>query len=280
MRKVLFLTVVYGTSPSEASTLISLATHNFLQFKISPTFVIWDNSVAGFGYDSIPQLTGNVKYFHTGNNTPLSRVYNRIISEYSDVDWIVFLDDDSYIDNSYLLSLQEFWNSNIPLAIPRIELSNTLISPGKLVGVRGRALKHDEIHQGSLRSKGLAAMMSGTIARRDIFNKELGFDERLSFYGIDTRFFIDYSNIYPYVYLLNTTMRHSSALRDPNLNNDALLRRIGNLLQSWSLVFDTVPHYRFRLICYMTIFIFKYVIKKKSIKFLKLFKIIPTIIFR
>lgn len=280
MRKVLFLTVVYGSPPSETSTLVSLSTHNFSQFKISPTFIIWDNSSAGFGFESIPNLPGDVKYYHTGNNTPLSSVYNRIISEYSDVDWVVLLDDDSIIDTSYLLALQDFWDSNVPLAIPKIESSGVLISPGKLIGVHGKALTNNEIQQVLLPSKGIAAMMSGTIIRRDVFNKGLIFDERLSFYGIDTRFFIDYSSFFSSVYVLNTTMKHSSALRDPTLNNDALLRRLGNLLQSWPLVFDKVPYYRFRLVCYMTFFIFKHVIKKRSLIFLKLLKILPTVIFR
>lgn len=280
MRKILFLTVVYGTSPSETSTLLSLSAHDFLEFNISPNFAVWDNSATGFGFDSIPHLPGDIKYYHTGNNTPLSYIYNYVISEYPDVDWVVLLDDDSTIDTSYIVALHEFWNTDVPLAIPRIESSGVLISPGRLIGVHGKALANNEVQKSMLPSKGIAAMMSGTIIRRDVFNLGLVFDERLNFYGIDTRFFIDYSNYFSHIYLLNTTMNHSSALRDSGLSSDAMLRRLKNLLQSWPLVFDQVPYYRFRLVCYITLFIFKYVIKKRNLRFLQLFKVLPNVIFR
>lgn len=280
MRKVLFLTVVYGTSPSKTSTLLSLAAHDFSEFNISPIFAVWDNSASGFGLDSIPRLPGDIKYYHTGNNTPLSYIYNHVIHECPDVDWVILLDDDSVIDTSYIVALQEFWNVDVPLAIPRIESSGILISPGRLIGVRGKALTNDEIRQPLLSSKGIAAMMSGIIIRRDIFNTGIAFDERLNFYGVDTRFFIDYSNHFSHVYLLNTTMKHSSALRDSGLSNDAIFRRLENLLQSWPIVFDKVPYYKLRLVCYIALFISKYAIKRKSLRFLKLFKILPYVVFR
>lgn len=280
MKKVLFLTVVYGTTPAESSTLISLSSINYLKFNIEPFFAVWDNSTNGFGSSSIPYLPGNITYYHTGENKPLSFVYNYVISKYPDVEWVVLLDDDSHLETSYMLALQEFWCANIPLAVPRIESSGVLISPGRLVGIRGKPLNFDEVQYGLLPAKGIAAMMSGTIIRRDILNSNLLFDERLIFYGIDTRFFIDYANHFSHVFVLNTTMKHSSALRDSKQSTDAILRRLSNLLQSWPLVFDQVPYHRFRLACYMTLFILKYVIKKRDLRFLQLFKILPNAIFR
>ena len=151
--QVNFLVVVYSTSPGLTTTLKSLATLDFQTARILPKFSIWDNSEQGFGEASIPTLPGEVTYHHSGNNEPLSKIYNALISRSADSDYFIVLDDDSSITNDYISSLDVFFRSNVPVAVPQILFNNSLISPGTIKGVRGRALNLQSLATGPVPSK-------------------------------------------------------------------------------------------------------------------------------
>jgi len=278
MEKVLFVSVVYSTTPSQASTIISLSKLEFEQHNIDPAFAIWDNSQYGFGRESVPNLPGKVEYFHTGKNEYLSRVYNKIIQLKYDVDWVVILDDDSIIDDRYLASIVKFFGSGLNLAVPMIEYNNGLISPGMQIGVRGKQLTHDAIKLGVNPSTNMVAMMSGTIIKRSLFEQGLCFDERLSFYGVDTRFFIDYSKRCDSLYILDVKMSHDSALRDMTKPAHAQIERLKNLFLSKKIVFEDLPFHRTRLVVYLIMFMFNQAIKRRTFSTFFLIKLIPRLI--
>lgn len=52
--------------------------------------------------------------------------------------------------------------------------------------------------------------MSGMCIRLDVINDyKILFDENLSFYGIDTKFSIDYSKKFPFLYVLDYRLKHN-----------------------------------------------------------------------
>lgn len=278
MEKILFISVVYGAKPVDCTTLISLSKLDFEMFNISAEFAIWDNSVHGYGYDSIPKLQGHVYYYHTGRNEYLSKVYNNIISKHDDVDWVVILDDDSVIDEAYLTSLNQFFESNLDLALPKIVYNDQLISPGMQHGVRGKCIPSNSLLTGKNSSKFMVAMMSGTIIRRNLFTQGFSFDERLSFYGVDTRFFIDYSELKSELFVLDVVMQHHSALRDYNQSLASQLNRLNNLFLSKKIVFENLPFNRIRLLTYLVFFIVNQSIKRRTLSTFSLIKLLPKLI--
>ncbi|MHC8371488.1 glycosyltransferase family protein [Pseudomonas sp. MDT1-85] len=265
-----FLVVVYSTRPDLTTTLKSLATLDFQSARILPKFSIWDNSEQGFGEASISTLPGEVTYHHSGRNEPLSKVYNTLISNSAGSDYFIVLDDDSSITNDYISSLDLFFRSSVPVGVPQILFNQNLISPGVIKGVRGRALNLQNLVTGPVPSKNIVAMMSGTVISKEALSQGLKFDERLNFYGVDTRFFIDYANVYSEIFILKTSMLHSSALRETGQAYTKKVQRFRNLILSRPLVFDYVKHHRFKISLYVLLFSLNTCLKEKNIRYLSL----------
>lgn len=273
-----FLVVVYSTSPDLTTTLKSLATLDFQAAKILPEFSIWDNSEQGFGKASISTLPGEVTYHHSGKNEPLSKVYNTLISNSAGSDYFIVLDDDSSITNDYIASLDLFFRSRVPVAVPQILFNHNLISPGIIKGVRGRALNLQNLVTGPVPSKNIVAMMSGTVISKDALSQGLKFDERLNFYGVDTRFFIDYANAYSEIFILKTSIPHSSALRETGQAYTKKVQRFRNLILSRPLVFDYVKHHKFKISLYVLLFSLNTCLKEKNIRYLSLMLLLLDIL--
>ncbi|WP_375057340.1 glycosyltransferase [Zobellella sp. DQSA1] len=269
MKKILFLVVLYKTHPEASSTIISLSEKIFEKYGIEPSFAIWDNSLDGYGEHTLKHLPGPVKYYHYGVNEKLSVAYNRIVFDSDDVDWFVFLDDDSLIDDEYLSSLPEFFSSNTYIAVPKISFNDTVISPGQIRSIKGKRLPGYSLLGGVMGSKNIVAMMSGTVVSRDVFVAGLKFDERLSFYGVDTRFFIDYSKRFSQLFLLSATMVHHSALRDNLMPVNEQVVRHKKLAEAWSIIFDDVKCYQVKLFFYIIYYALKLSVVRRNISFLR-----------
>ncbi|WIO41749.1 hypothetical protein P2G42_17795 [Klebsiella electrica] len=276
MDKVLFLCVVYSTPPEKTSTIESLSRINFKDKNVEPTFSVWDNSTDGFETDKINLLFNNyvVDVMHTGRNESLSVIYNKIIYKYKEkCDWIVILDDDSVIDSDYIDCLKELINksmidSSIKIGIPKIYNNNVLISPGKVVGIRGVVLPN--INHGVVNEKKIVAMMSGTVISIDKSTDFPKFDERLKFYGVDTKFFLDAENSNYKKYVFSYVMEHKSALRDTSLPVNEQFKRFDNLFKARKVIYENVPNYKIRLFIYKFLFSIKMTLLRKNLLFLKL----------
>ena len=96
------------------------------------------------------------------------------------------------------------------------------------------------------------------------------FDERLGFYGVDTRFFIDYANKFKFLFVLDVVMPHQTALRDREISIDDQVLRHQKLVDSWSVVFCDVGFYRFKLFFYIFYYSFKLALVRRSFGFLVL----------
>lgn len=276
---VMFVVVIYSTHPSVSNTLSSLSKINFDTYDIAPKFYIWDNSKYGFGLDSIPLPSDKTIYRHTGENVRLSDIYNRAITDSEDTDYYVLLDDDSTLTDKYFNAVYEFIVSRCEqvfdknsavVAVPQIMNGNTLISPGIHTGVRGKKLPH--VSTGQIDSAGVVAMMSGTVISKLAVCSGLRFDSRLNFYGIDTRFFIDYQMVFGRIFVLDCILEHKSALRDMSIPVEEQIRRFSNLLVSRYLVFDYLPFCTIRVIFFCLLFSCKKVIERRNFKYLSLIR--------
>ncbi|WP_196067744.1 glycosyltransferase [Serratia sp. Res13-Sevr-LER1-36-b] len=277
MDKIVFLVVIHSKSPELTKTVQSYRCLDFKSIHLDATLVIWDNSVKGFGNGSLNYNSSKEHYFHTGNNERLSIVYNKVISEYRDeVKWLVILDDDSVLDQAYINSLDRFVkecfdNPLVNVAVPKIYNKGSMISPGFVKGVRGIAL--NDIDSGITERKDIVAMMSGTILNLSSSLPEKPFDERLSFYGVDTKFFRDTLAQGNKLYILQTQLTHDSALRDTTLSFNDNYPRLKNLLLSKKIIFSDLPFFKVRVLCYYFFFTLKTIIKRKDLRYIELLKL-------
>jgi len=276
--KINFIVVIYTTPPAQTLTLQSLASIDFSKLHINASLSIWDNSAEGFGEGAIPGSSENINYYHKGKNERLSIVYNKIVSDSKSSEYFVILDDDSKITDVYISSLAGYFSSNVPVGIPRIMFERGLISPGRVEGVRGKQVSNERLDIGIVDSVGLVAMMSGTIIHRQVFDAGHLFDERLSFYGVDTKFFIDYAKRYPKIFILDAVLTHSSALRERGQTYTSRVKRLRNLVLSKVYVFDHVSHFKLKILIYLFFFCIKTIIKEKDIRYFSLLGLFPRIL--
>jgi len=275
--KVFFLCVLYSTPPLQSSTVTSLS-NAFKSFKSNNDFkfIFWDNSPQGFDSNDLKTLftQEQILHVHTGENKSLSSIYNHVALKFKrEFDVLVILDDDSQITAKYLSNLTCFFKEDTLVAIPKIHNNNQLISPGFMHGVRGVQANKKQINNGVIPSKGLVAMMSGTAIKSDVFFKQnIYFNEDLSFYGVDTRFFLDYQKLNSEIFIMNLSLTHQSALRDLNLTIEEQIKRFSNLMQAQFLIHNSTPWYKVKLFFFFPAFILKKCITRKSFRFIRLFK--------
>ena len=134
--KKIFLVVLYKQKISESKTCISLKENNIQNF-CENKIIVWDNSPEAINSQKIANEFFNsetIEFKHTPENLCLSKIYNAVIDNNQDFDFIQILDQDSKIIrenyNSYLNQVFNV-NSNINIFLPKIYSNQKLYSPGK-----------------------------------------------------------------------------------------------------------------------------------------------------
>ena len=179
---------------------------------------------------------GHVFVDWDGVNCPLAKVYNDASEPKSAYEWFVILDDDTQLPLDFLESLVEADRDGFgaDIAVPIVRCGDLIVSPGQYNFVKGKHLT--EVQRGMLPSYNLVAIASGmAIRHRYIASFPRPFDERLSFYGVDTRFCLDYRDRRPALFVTSATLEHDSALWKSQ-DKDEQLRRFKLLRQSWFVV--------------------------------------------
>lgn len=270
--EISFVVVLYGKAPLHSETLMSLLKVDFDSIDIKPFFYIRDNSEKGFDFTLFDEkCVFEYTVSHGGGNKWLSKVYNEALDFFykkKHCGKVIFLDDDSYLDENYFHEVKKIKEL---VSVPIIKLDDEIISPGKIFGVKGCKISClDDLVIGR---KKLVAMMSGTIVDFNVFNlHRIRFNELLSLYGVDTRFFIDCYNKGINLNVINYVMYHDSALRKRVYDKNNMVFRLDNLMQSQIIVFNNVPFYKLQLSMYFFVFIFKKIVVGRDFVFFKLFK--------
>lgn len=276
MNKVIaFLVVLYGRDYSEsvAITTILAAFDGMRARGYSPKLYVWNNS---------PELSRILSrsdvVWLDGQNRSLSVVYNTVakVAFEERAEFLMLSDDDTdYASFDFISSLRCIDDVSsekdgvLACFIPRIFSNDKLVSPGKRFLFKGSLL--DNVETGKVSSKNLLAINSGTFITRACYEKMSPlYDERLSFYGTDTGFFIRYQQFYRYIYVLDSSIAHSLS-SDTNESPERALFRWRDNIGAMSIIFENEDLF-FRLLmrAYYSVVKFKLFIKFKDWRFLKI----------
>lgn len=267
--KLIILVVLYKQSLTKSETLKSLQKN--VNHHLEGTLHIWDNSPNEdyCGDPSTFELQGfETIYSWHPDNTPLSVAYNKVSASVGNNDFLLILDQDSELPPDFLAKMEVaiITFPEISLFLPKVHNGSKLVSPGKLLIFKGQHLK--AIKTGRLPSKNMLAISSGMMISKK-YLQERKFDERLTLYGIDTRFMIDYAKDKKQLVVVPTTINHNTALWSTS-DPDKLIPRLRNLISAWPIVFEEKTLARPAAVMYGYYLRFKMTIKYKNTRFLRL----------
>jgi GT2 family glycosyltransferase len=215
------LVVIYNIEPLESSTIQCLI-NSFYEIKDSK-IIIWDNSEIAPSSESIDKLRkywGDLEYHHTPMNLPLSQIYNRIIAKIKDhgtqfadrYRYFLLFDHDSVFSSDYFITLRNAMMNfaHIMLFVPRVISNNICVSPGNLFYFKGFYTK--KRLNGLTKSYHKTAINSGMAISTQYLERYYGgYNEKLTFYGIDNFFMIQYSRFQEYFFVIDYNMKHKLA---------------------------------------------------------------------
>ncbi|WP_329832513.1 glycosyltransferase [Stenotrophomonas geniculata] len=265
---LVILVVLYRMAPEDSPTLQSLGEVLRRPGGFSGRVVVWDNSPDSFGADSISglDLSGfDRSYIACPENFGLAKVYNTVSGQVPG-DLLLILDQDSMLPDGFLEILDREVSSNpaCSLFLPVVESNGRCVSPGRLRVFKG---KHVSVPQQGVRSpKDVLAISSGMVIRYG-YLQQPRFDERLTLYGIDTRFMIDFADNEWQLVVMPSVIRHDTALWS-DMDADGMLWRIRSLIRSWPVVFERRPLARMLSWMYARYVLAKLAIKYRDIRFL------------
>ncbi|HBU7566288.1 TPA: hypothetical protein MC761_002867 [Enterobacter cloacae] len=221
--KLTIIVVLYNKTFSESNTLLSLRDCNLDNVRV----IVFNNGPYQLDEFKFRELSFNkcnnheIKIMQDITNLPLSIIYNRVIAENSDSNFIMLLDDDTIIPKDYFDFLDN--QSDFDIAIPLISSTETNACyypkvDGSIITESGYISISNE----------LQAIASGVIISKTLSDKVLEFypdvfDSRFALYGVDFNFFkrlmqIQSSGLKIQFYI-TTPLKHSlSRLETPNSN--------------------------------------------------------------
>ena len=199
--------VCFGISRAELVCFISALRHDDGQSYLLGDWTSAWLVFAGYSLVVAVAFALLFKYKHTPENVALSYIYNQVKQESSDKDLLFLFDQDSIIDNEYfdkVTSAAEN-NNDIALFMPYVKHNEMFVSPGRFFLYKGKYLK--ELKLGRLCSKNIIGITSGMAIVPDKI--KFKFDENLKLYGIDSKFCLDYSDNFKYIYIVEYNLKHS-----------------------------------------------------------------------
>jgi GT2 family glycosyltransferase len=173
---------------------------------------LWDNSTQSMLESELDQIRYNISnfyYTHSPENTPLSIVYNSIISGIKNPDvYILLLDDDTKLNPDFFQQLLKIIpkNNKIELFLPKVFNHDRLVSPAFDFTLFSKSLPKNS--EGKFKSNFLTAINSGMVISNKLFQDGFRYDESLAFYGTDN-FLMDYfQKRYRTLYILPIEFSH------------------------------------------------------------------------
>lgn len=186
----------------------------------SATLFVWDNSPLSQHESGLKSEINDLKiiYYHSERNENLSIVYNKVMKIAFDLksDYITLLDQDSYISHDFKQSVSDV-NCDY-LQVPRVCSDKT----GKLISPRYQKYNYllnkcsinyldSNIAPGLFKSKYMFAVGSGMTISKSLWLTGIRFQDKLSFYGVDTEFCVDYATKNDSFILLDSTIKHNAS---------------------------------------------------------------------
>ncbi len=213
----LVLVVLYKTRPRDSDTLRTLA-----QQIPTPNvhMLVWDNSPDECDAEERQWIFNTFvasEYRHTGDNWPLSRIYNYVIDDYlrhpiARFDYLILFDQDSLISADFLVKATRAVANHpeIGLLLPIVFSGAHIVSPAHLYYFKGFYWKQKRT--GVISSRFTSAINSGMVISATYLTSSFsGYPEALKFYGTDTFLCQAYAKHCPWLYVIDTTIRHDLA---------------------------------------------------------------------
>ena len=237
MKAYCILVVLYKMEVDKCPTIQSLLKSK--EYLNDSTVVIWDNSPTPLSQETIEGLKKqlpDVSYTSTPSNTSLSVIYNTVSRQYEQYEFMVFLDQDSHFSGAYFSEINEAKKQfpDINLYVPVIKHEQTIMSPGYYYGFKGGYRK--SVTTGVHSTKNMCVIASGMcVSFRYLKNGFEGFNEKLTFYGIDTFFSTQYRQDNESFYVLAAPFGHSLSLNEEE-KYETKLRRFVNHKKSLKIL--------------------------------------------
>ncbi len=270
--KIGVVIVTYNISLGDSQTLKSLL-KVFNSFRSSLfELYVYDNSVK---YQTLSEKApfSNLQYYHDPNNGGLCAAYNYALNKCKDksINWLLLLDQDSLISESFLNNLElaanQYLNNNDVVAIlPHIISNNVHISPSirKIGGIR-KEIPSEEY--GFINSP-ILGINSGTTLKTDFMQSLGGFNTDFKLDMLDYWYFSMINKHNKKIFLLKDIMLHNLSVLD---YNSLSVERYKNIIKAESLFFakytSTLNNilYRIRLLARLIKQLFKVNNKRFSI---------------
>lgn len=201
-------------------------------------------------------------------NTPLSIIYNYIISIIDSTGFLVLWDHDTVITKDYIKKIISSANihKEINLFLPQIRYNDNLVSPAMLYYFYGRYYK--TISSGYIKARFLSVINSGMAIRCSFLKNDfVGYNEKINFYGTDNDFMYKYSRKNKYAYILDTEIKHTLNYYH-NFDLDDKIKRYQDIKNGMYEQMKSIHIVMYILsIFYMFLYSIKMDIKYKTLKF-------------
>jgi GT2 family glycosyltransferase len=226
MTRIAVAVVLYKTDPNASSTLISLVSQTFRQFKV----FLWDNSPQPLSLSDIQDLSTrfvDLTYESTPENLGLAHIYNELLTKSADdYDLLIVFDQDSSFDKEYIATLARDYEQNktFPAYIPIVYSQQTYHAPRRDIPIVARFWKASGGRSYSAGAR-LNSINSGNALNiRVLQNLGFRFDENLRFYGIDNFLFRSLYRGGLGVFVSNARLDQSLATLDVSTDDDLYAR--------------------------------------------------------
>ncbi|PIA86234.1 glycosyltransferase [Streptococcus parauberis] len=206
--------VLYNKSYKDSITINSLSktNHNF-------NLVIYDNGTKDFGNREWCNQN-NFTYLGDGTNRGLSYAYNRAIEQInpSQNDFLVILDDDTYLSEDYINELVSISNSksSFDVFLPIVKTEKFILSPSRIEH-SGRVILLENVR--NIDYSNITAINSGMVVKGNVY-KNIKYDENLFLDCVDHDF-MNQISIHKYkVKILNSVINQTySRESESNIKN-------------------------------------------------------------
>jgi GT2 family glycosyltransferase len=224
--------VLYNTKLEDSKTLISL--NNFSENEMN-VFIYDNSSIPLTSSDSFKFNKLNISYFSDLTNPGISKAYNMALKIAFDQKkkWILLLDQDTELSESYLKEIKKIDFNSFPkeivAVIPNIVSSeNVLISPAKMfIGGICIPLK---LKNGII-SKRITSINSGVIINTDFINSIGGFSLEFPLDMLDHWYFKKIYDNKKSVFLLNSCIKQELSV-SKNFQDNVSYERYKKMLSS------------------------------------------------
>lgn len=215
------VTVLYNMAISESETIQSLLSQDSLA---DCHVTIYDNGTI----DQNADVPANMSYHYDGKNKGLAAVYNQVLDTLQPNDWIVLLDQDTYVTREYLDLLKETIQQGVAdVIVPIITDNGVQVSP---VYMQHNRVTH--VIESGLYQHDVMAINSASAYRVETLRQIGKFDERFPVDYLDHSTFYKLSQHHINIQVIDVTLQHTlSVMHYPNVSID----RYKQLLQAETL---------------------------------------------